>query len=223
MIRCPEVREPGSLFVIIGRGTFSAAMMFAIDLEKHTNAVFVGEPTGSSLNHYGDSRKVQLPNTGLTIRASTLYWQYSGPTDDRPWIEPHIRAELSSEDYLLSRDPALQTILDFPAAGVDEQPNGTWAGRVFTYKIAIHMDRTGSGWQASIDFPDQGATDLPLTDVRYESPWLQFDFDNGGEVISFLGKTQGGRIIGGATMKGQTYPWVVSRESREAPGTHGPD
>jgi hypothetical protein len=76
LIRAPELRDPGSLFVITGRGTFSAAMMFAIDLEKQSNAIFVGEPTGASLNHYGDSRKVQLPNSGLTIRVSTLYWQY---------------------------------------------------------------------------------------------------------------------------------------------------
>jgi hypothetical protein len=92
LIRSPALREPGSLFVITGRGTFSAAMMFAIDLEKHTNAIFVGEPTGASPNHYGDSRKVRLPNSGITIRVSTLYWQYAGPNDKRLALKPHISA-----------------------------------------------------------------------------------------------------------------------------------
>jgi hypothetical protein len=43
LIRSPALRDPGSLFVITGRGTFSAAMMFALDLEKQTPAIFIGE------------------------------------------------------------------------------------------------------------------------------------------------------------------------------------
>ena len=70
LIRCSKVQRIGQLYTIIGRGTFSAAMMFAVDLERHTNTIFVGEPTGSRPNHYGDSRKLRLPNSGITIRAS---------------------------------------------------------------------------------------------------------------------------------------------------------
>ena len=46
LIRSEKLERPGSFFVITGGGTFSAAMMLAIDLERHTHAVFFGEPTG---------------------------------------------------------------------------------------------------------------------------------------------------------------------------------
>ena len=90
-------------------------MMLLCDLEKFTPAVFVGETSGASPNGYGDSRRVRLPNTGLTVRVSTLYWQYWDPRDDRQWIEPGIRAPLTSEDYRAGRDPALEVASEGPA------------------------------------------------------------------------------------------------------------
>ena len=110
LIGCAKLQQPGRVFVIIGRGTFSAAMMFAVDLERYMDAIFVGEPTGASPNGYGDSRKVTLPNSGLTVRVSTLHWQYSDPRDDRDAITPQIRAPLLSSDYAANRDPALDTV-----------------------------------------------------------------------------------------------------------------
>lgn len=43
----PRINWRGALFVIIGRNTFSAAQNSATLLDRHTHAVFVGEPTGS--------------------------------------------------------------------------------------------------------------------------------------------------------------------------------
>ena len=213
LIRSPKLRDPGSLFVITGRGTFSAAMMFAIDLEKQTNAIFVGEPTGAALNHYGDSRKVQLPNSGLTIRVSTLYWQYSGPKDKRSAIEPHLPAVLSSQDYLNGRDPALEMIWavsNEPSS--DDSPIGSWQSRVLGYQTVVDVSAASEGWVADIDFVEMDVSDLPLTSVSFESPVLRFDFPNGDELISFEGRLKDKIIIGKAVMQGQTYPWVARLE-----------
>ena len=79
-IRSDKLRKPGSLIALIDRGTFSAALMFARDLEEHTPVIFVGEAMGAKPNHYGDSHRIRLPHTGLTIRAATRYWQLGGPT-----------------------------------------------------------------------------------------------------------------------------------------------
>jgi hypothetical protein len=111
LIKRDRINQPGKLFTIIGRATFSAAMMLTDDLEKHTKTLFVGEPTGASPNMYGDAEKIVLPNSGLEIWASALHWIYSEPRDDRPWIAPNIPARLSSEDYRARRDPALEAIL----------------------------------------------------------------------------------------------------------------
>jgi hypothetical protein len=48
LIRCDTINQWGKLFVVIGRRTFSAAMNLAVDLERHTRALFVGEPTGGA-------------------------------------------------------------------------------------------------------------------------------------------------------------------------------
>jgi tetratricopeptide (TPR) repeat protein len=115
LIRAEKINQYGKLFTIIGRGTFSAAMNLASDLEHWTNTIFVGEPTGSTTSHYGDSRKLILPNSGLTVRLSTVYWRDWSVSEKRPWIAPDIRADLSFADYQNNNDPALQAIFAYTA------------------------------------------------------------------------------------------------------------
>jgi len=108
-----KVNKRGHLFVITGRQTFSAAQNFTNQIEKWTEATFVGEPTADHVNMYGDNRPFTLPNSGLTVRASTLWWQDLDPRDERKWKAPDIAAELSFDDYRLGRDPAFQAVLDY--------------------------------------------------------------------------------------------------------------
>ena len=114
IIRSAKVDQPGKLFVVIGRSTWSAAQFLVNELEKYTNAIFVGEPTGGKVNSYGDSRKITLPNSGITVRVSTLWWQEDG-RDERQSTAPNIPAELTSTDYRNNTDPALQAILSYTA------------------------------------------------------------------------------------------------------------
>ena len=113
LIKCGKINKDGHLFVIAGRYTFSAAMNCAADIEYHTKAMFVGEPTGSSPNFIGESTVITLPWSDLQVSCSSLYWQRSVAMDDRTWIAPDLPAELSSEDYRTNRDPALEAILDY--------------------------------------------------------------------------------------------------------------
>jgi tetratricopeptide (TPR) repeat protein len=108
-----KIDQPGRLFTIMGRSTWSAAQFLLNRLEKYTNTIFIGEPSGSRGNVYGDSRKITLPNSGITVRVSVYYWQDWDPWDTRQWTAPHLTAELSSEDYRTNTDPALKTILDY--------------------------------------------------------------------------------------------------------------
>ena len=98
--------------MVIGRSTFSAAQFLVNELEQFTDAVFVGEPSGGKVNSYGDSRKITLPNSGLTVRVSTLWWQ-EDERDQRQWKAPDIAVELGSSDYRNSVDPALEAILNY--------------------------------------------------------------------------------------------------------------
>jgi tetratricopeptide (TPR) repeat protein len=80
--------------------------------------VFVGEPTGGRPNHYGDARRVTLPNSGLEVSISTLYWQDGGPMDERPWVPPDIAVDVAGADYAAGRDPVLEAVLATDATGV---------------------------------------------------------------------------------------------------------
>ena len=101
---------PGRLYVITGRRTFSAAQMLISALEDWTDVVFVGEPSSSRGIHYGDSYRFVLPNSHVTFRVSSLYWQLSDPRDDRPWIPVTLPASLTFADYVAGRDPALEAV-----------------------------------------------------------------------------------------------------------------
>ena len=79
-------------------------------MEFRTQAIFVGEPTGASPNHYGDPRAVRLPHSGLQPRLSTIYWQNSFPWDKRPATQPDILVEPTAADWLANKDAALEAV-----------------------------------------------------------------------------------------------------------------
>jgi hypothetical protein len=115
LIQSESIDRKGRLFAITGPATFSAAQMLADALEKYTNVTFVGEPTGSRGNSYGDSRKIFLPHSGITVRASIYYWQEWHPLDKRDAILPQISAPLTFDAYRDNVDPALEAIERVPA------------------------------------------------------------------------------------------------------------
>ena len=101
----------GRLFVIIGRRTSSAAMNLTALLDRHTEAIFVGEPTGSSPTFVGETVPFELPYTRVRANVSDLLWQSSWPMDYRTWVPPTIYAPPTFELYRRGRDPALEAIL----------------------------------------------------------------------------------------------------------------
>jgi tetratricopeptide (TPR) repeat protein len=80
------------------------------ELSRWTDTIFVGEPTGERVNFYGDTRSTQLPNSGLTVRASWLWWQNLDPRDTRDALYPDLAADMSFADYAGNHDPAMAII-----------------------------------------------------------------------------------------------------------------
>ena len=100
------------LFVLIGRSTFSATANFITDLDRLTNAIFVGEPSGGKPITMGsDESPLILPYSGVRGAISSTVWQLTGPRDTRLWITPDIPIQLSAKEYFANRDPVMETVL----------------------------------------------------------------------------------------------------------------
>jgi hypothetical protein len=113
IVASAKVNRHGRLFVITGRETFSACQNFCNWLDRRTEAIFVGEPTGSRPNFVGEGNSIILPWSGLRANASSRLWQDSVSEDKRVWIAPDLVARMTSADYRENRDPALATIVDY--------------------------------------------------------------------------------------------------------------
>lgn len=110
--------EPGRrIWVITSRSTFSACQNFINQVERMTDATFVGEPSGSKPNFAGEDTELVLPYSGLRGSISTRWWQDSGPLDRRQWIAPQLSVPLRSTEYFAGRDPVLEAVLAEIGAG----------------------------------------------------------------------------------------------------------
>jgi hypothetical protein len=109
IVERPAINQKGKLFVLIGRQTFSAAMVNAIDFRKETNATLVGEPIGERPNSYSENDEMTLPSSRLVVSYSTRYYQFL--EQDVPAVMPDQRVDPSWEAYKSGRDPAMDWVL----------------------------------------------------------------------------------------------------------------
>jgi hypothetical protein len=103
--------EDTRLFVLTARGTFSASQFILDDLDRLSNAVFVGEPASSKPSSFGDAYRMPMPNSGINVRSSIYYWQQGQNRDPYTWID--VAAPLTFADYAAGRDPAVEAALAY--------------------------------------------------------------------------------------------------------------
>lgn len=102
----------GELFVVIGRQTFSSAIINTIDFTENAHVVTVGEETGGRPNHFGEIQRFVLPESRLVVNCSTTY--FTLVEEDAPSILPELEAPISFDQYMHGVDPALQAIENYP-------------------------------------------------------------------------------------------------------------
>ena len=110
LLRIEALLPENRFFVLISRNTFSAAMMLSSLISQYTDAIFIGEPTGSSPNFTGENDIVMLPNTGLMVSLSSRHWHGSMSEDQRHWLAPDVSVPLSSEAFFAGRDPVMEEV-----------------------------------------------------------------------------------------------------------------
>jgi hypothetical protein len=120
LIKRDRLNSAGRLFVVVGRGTQSAAENLVNRLQRDTHAVFVGEPTGERPNEYGDPWPFVLPNSHIELHVASLQWEDIDPRDDRQWTGPDLAAELTSSEYAANVDPAMEVIQSATFAPIED-------------------------------------------------------------------------------------------------------
>lgn len=119
-----RINKQGKIYVLIGRKTFSSAILNTLDFLKETDAILVGEATAGKASHFGEVRSLELPNSQLKVyysvkyflhtakKTKTYFTQKSLPKqlDTMMSIEPNYTVELTFEDYKNKVDPVLEWI-----------------------------------------------------------------------------------------------------------------
>jgi tetratricopeptide (TPR) repeat protein len=111
----------GKMFVLIGRNTFSAAHNLLLDVDRLTNVIIVGEPSGSRPNALSEAGWFSLPYSGLGGLISSQFHQPSEPEDHRIWVAPHMPINLSSDEYFSGKDPSIDAIFELIGNASDQE------------------------------------------------------------------------------------------------------
>lgn len=106
----PDINQPGRVFVLISRRTFSSALLNAISLKQKTHATLVGEPTGGKPNHFGEVRSFTLQHSALRVYHSTKYFQTV--SDDPDSLQPDVLVPVRAADYIAGIDAAFNAALE---------------------------------------------------------------------------------------------------------------
>lgn len=108
--KCEKLNRIGGIFVILGRETFSSALLNAYALKNKTKAIFIGEATGGKPNCYGEVKFFNLKNSKLQIRYSTEYYKLV-EDDEQQSFFPDVITEVTIKDYFDNRDPCMDYAL----------------------------------------------------------------------------------------------------------------
>ena len=114
IVRTREIDEPGKLFLVIGRRTFSAGQMLTSYLERYSTAILVGEPSSAFFTGPAGHVMISLPNSGIAVAISPdIYQMGTFPRDARQQATPRLAAVPTFDDYRMNRDPALEAVLAY--------------------------------------------------------------------------------------------------------------
>jgi hypothetical protein len=145
LVQSADINQWGRLFVLIGPRTFSAAQTLINELQLYTRVLFVGSPSGAHPDHFGDSTKIQLNHSGLTLRVSRLHWSSGVADDSRGGTQPHLPVGQNGADWYAGRDGALQAVADYRHEGLlPLVVRELRAGRIFNAYLAAQRDGLGS-------------------------------------------------------------------------------
>lgn len=101
-----------NLYLLTGRRTFSAAVLWTAEMLEYLEPTVIGEPAGAGLNTFGDTNSFSYPDTGMQLFVSFERHFRGKSTDYSPFIPVNYPARFTFADYVAGRDPAVDPILN---------------------------------------------------------------------------------------------------------------
>ncbi len=99
------------------------------------------------------------------------------------------------------------------AQDIKGQWNGVLKVQGQQLRLVFNVTKTEKGFSSTMDSPDQGAKDLPVTNTTFENPKIKFELAN--MRIEYNGELKGSEIIGVFKQGGQEFPMNLSRKVAE--------
>jgi len=99
------------IFALIGRGTFSSAVLNALELEA-LGATLVGEVAGGAPSHHGEVRSFTLPSHPLTVSYSTR--RFTNARHPGAELAPSLPVAVTAADFFAGQDAAVDAALAAP-------------------------------------------------------------------------------------------------------------
>lgn len=110
---CALVRDGkvSDVYVVLGRHTYSAAIVLAARFKHGCDARFTGEVPRAVPNRQADVRSFRLPNSGLEVTYSSRLRRPFPELGEATAVPLDLPAPWNWESYQRGRDPALEAVL----------------------------------------------------------------------------------------------------------------
>ena len=102
------------VYVILGRHTYSAAILLAAQVKHDCGALFAGEVPRAVPNRPAEVERFRLPNSGLDVTYGAKRYRPFPELGDATTIPLDLPAPWTWESYRAGRDPALERVLARP-------------------------------------------------------------------------------------------------------------
>ncbi len=110
------------------------------------------------------------------------------------------------------------TVLFVTLALSAQEITGTWNGQLavqgIKLRLVFHVTKTDAGYSATMDSPDQGAKDIPMTSAKFENNVLTLELQS-AQIVYTATFVNNDSITGNFVQAGMTLPLGMSRKAIE--------
>jgi hypothetical protein len=111
MLKTVKDEKALEVYTLIGKSTFSSAIINAVQIKDELGSTLIGSATGGNVNGYGEVKTFELKNHPFVVTYSTKYFELIKGYD-KGSLYPDVEVEQSLQDYLDGKDTEIEWILN---------------------------------------------------------------------------------------------------------------